>query len=334
MSNIKKPKIVCFGGGTGQATVLKGLKKYICDLTGIVSVTDSGGSSGVLRREMKIPQPGDTRNCLENVSDPNDIFTQIFSYRFREGSLEGTSLGNLILVALTRITGNFGEAVMAANSLLKTEVKIYPVSTANTDIACELEDGKIVQDEWEIILRRDKSPVKRIFLTKEAEIFPPVISAIQKADLIVIGPGSLFTAVLVHFLVKGVREVIQKSKAKKVYICNMMTQPGQTENFKVSDHVREIKKYLGRNPDYVIVNTNRINKEILEHYKKFGSEPVKVDKVKGIKIIGEALAQNEIGEAVHLENTRMCRFREWTEWTHLLRHNSDKLAQILIELIQ
>lgn len=329
----KKPKIVCLGTGTGQATVLRGLKKYYCDLTGIVNVTDNGGSSGVLRREMDIPQPGDTRNCLENVALEDDIMTKIFSFRFDAGSFAGTSLGNLILAALTRITGNFGEAVMAANSLLKTNVKIYPVTTASTNIACELTSGKVIRGEWEIILRKDKTPIKRIFLTEKAEVFPPVLEVLQKADLIVIGPGSLFTGILPHFLVRGVKEAILGARAKKVYICNMMTQPGQTIGFKVSHHVKQIKKYLGQMPGYVIVNRNKIDQQILDHYQRFGSAPVAVDKVKGTKMIVKSLAQKQIREAIHRDKREGGRFQEWSEWTHLLRHDSDRLAKILIDLI-
>ncbi|PIU01474.1 hypothetical protein COT68_03030 [bacterium (Candidatus Torokbacteria) CG09_land_8_20_14_0_10_42_11] len=329
-----KPKIVCFGGGTGQATVLQGLKKYNCGLVGVVNVTDNGGSSGALRREMGIPQTGDTRNCLEKVSDPDNILTKIFAYRFQEGSLSGASLGNLILAALTRLTGNFGEAVMAANSLLKTQVQIYPVTIENTDIACELASGEIVKGEWEIILRKDRAKIQSLFLTKKAEAFPPVLDAIRQANLIVIGPGSLFTGILPHFLVTGVREAIQKSKAKKVYICNMMTQPGQTDRFTVLDHVSQIKKYLGASPDYVIMNKSKIKPEILEHYKNFGSHPVETSKISGVKVIAENLAQNQIDEAVHLENTRLRSFREWSEWTHLLRHDAEKLAEILIKLVK
>lgn len=333
MPKVKKPHIVCLGAGTGQATVLRGLKIYDCAITGIVGGTDNGGSSGVLRRELGMPQPGDTRNCLENVSDPEHIFTKIFAYRFNEGTFKGTSLGNLILAALTKITGNFGEAVMAANSLLKTKVRIYPVSSISTDIACELKSGKVVKGEWDIILRKDKSAIKKIYLTKEAEAFPPVLTAITRANLIVIGPGSLYTGVLPHFLVKGVPEAIRGSKAHKVYICNMMTQPGQTIGFSVADHVREVKKYLGANPDYVIVNNGKISPEIIEHYRNFDSAPVKVDKVPRVKTLAGALAQNQVGEAVHRENTRMRHFQEWREWTHLLRHDSDKLARMLINLV-
>ncbi|MDP2918226.1 MAG: YvcK family protein [bacterium] len=329
-----KPKIVCLGAGTGQATALKGLKRYECDLTGVVGGTDNGGSSGVLRKELGIPQPGDTRNCLENVSDPNDLFTKIFAYRFNEGSLKGTSLGNLILAALTRITGDFGAAVMAANSLLETNVQIYPVSVTSTHIACELKNGKKVVGEWEIILRKDKSPIKKIYLTDDARAFPPVIAAIEQADLIVIGPGSLFTGVLPHFLIGGMAEAIRMAAAKKVYICNMMTQPGQTEGYSVSDHLNQVKKYLGKNPDYVIVNNGKISPEIIKHYKNFRSAPVKVDQARGVKVIAENLAQNQIDEAVHLENTRLRRFREWSEWTHLLRHDAEKLAEILMKLVK
>ena len=329
-----KPKIVCLGAGTGQATVLNGLKEFNCDLTGIVNVTDNGGSSGVLRREMGIPQPGDTRNCLQSVADSQDLMTKIFSYRFEEGFLKGASLGNLILAALTRITGDFGEAVEKANVLLKTEVRVYPVTSKSVDVACELENGKIVRGEWDIILREDRSPIKRMFLTKNVYAHPPCLEVIRRADLIVIGPGSLFTGIIPHFLTRGIKQAILKSShAKTVYICNMMTQPGQTDGFKVSDHIAQVSRYLGKIPDYVIANQNQISSRILRHYKEFGSVPVELDDMEGTKMIIRSLAQNELGEAVHLDKRSGKKFREWSEWTHLLRHDSKKLARILIDLV-
>lgn len=328
----KKPKIVCLGAGTGQATVLGGLKKYNCDLVGIVNVTDNGGSSGMLRREMKIPQPGDTRNCLQAIADPKDLMTQIFAYRFNEGSLKGGSLGNFILVALARITGDFGRGVEMANKLLKTKVKIYPITSENVDIACELANKKKIIGEWDIILREDREPIKRMFLTKVAKAYLPCLEELRSADLIVIGPGSLFTGLIPHFLVKGVKETILASKARKVYICNMMSQPGQTDHFKVSDHVREIARYLGQMPDYVIANRNAISPAIIKHYRQFGSVPVELDDIKETKMIVRSLAQNELGEAVHSDKRRGAKFKEWSEWTHLLRHDSPKLAKILFDL--
>ena len=331
----KKPKIVCLGAGTGQATVLSGLKDYQCDLTGIVNVTDNGGSSGVLRREMNIPQPGDTRQCLQAVAvSGEDLMTKLFAYRFKEGFLKGGSLGNFILAALTRITGDFGQGVEMAARLLKTEAKIYPVTSASVDVACELENGRKIRGEWNIILRADRTPIKKMFLTKKAQVYPPCLEALRRADLIVIGPGSLFTGIIPHFLVRGVKEAIMSSKGKKVYICNMMSQPGQTDGFKVSDHVRQVARYLGQMPDYVIANRNAIGPRILKHYRQFGSVPVELDRVSDVKMIIRSLAQNELGEAVHLDKRSGKRFREWSEWTHLLRHDAKKLAKILINLVQ
>jgi len=336
MNKLNKQKnIVCLGAGTGQASILKGLSRMPFNVSGIVSVTDNGGSSGQIRKSMDIPQPGDTRNCLASVADSEEIMTKLFEYRFLEGDLQGTSLGNLIIASLTRIFGDFGQAITMANIMLKTKAQILPVTTRSTHICAELLNGKIIKGEWEIIARKDKAKISRMFLKDESYAYPPCISALRKADLIIIGPGSLFTALVANLLVSGIAPTIRASRAKTCYIANLMTQPGQTIGFKLSDHVQIIEKYLGRELDYILVNNKKISGDVLKHYSEFGSEPVKINKIKNPKrIIRAPLAHDQVGEAVRKDLRSGKAFKEWSLWTHILRHDSVRAAQEVGKLIK
>lgn len=331
MKNLKS-NIVCLGGGTGQAAVLKGLKNKNLNLTAIVAVTDNGGSSGQIRRSMGIPQPGDSRNCLVAASNLENILTKLFEYRFVEGDLQGVNLGNLIIAALTRIFGDFGEAVAFTNQMLKTKAQILPVSNQSTQICAELQNNKKIIGEWEIISRKNKSRIKKAFLKNKIFAFVPALQAIQKANLIIIGPGSFYTALISNLLVLGIKQAIKKSKAKILYICNLMSQPGQTTGFKVSDHILELENYLGKKLDYILVNNKQISKKILDIYQEFNSHEIKLD-LEDKRIIQAPLAQNIIGEAVRKDKRHGKAFKEWSLWTHILRHDSQKLAQEIMKVL-
>ena len=340
MKNIKQqPKIVCLGAGTGQAAVLAGLKDYTENLTGIVNVTDNGGSSAQIRRSMNIPQPGDSRNVLVSSAKPQNLITRLFAYRFSEGELAGVSLGNYIIAALTRITGDFGKAVETAGSLLSIPGKVLPSTTKSTNICAELENGKKICGEWEIISRKDQAPIKRVFLEDRAYAYPECLKVIQKAQLIIIGPGSLFTGVIPNLLMIKMAQAIQSSRAKKVYICNMMTQPGLTDNFKVSDHICQIEKYLNSKVHYIIVNRGKIPKEVLEHYADQNSFPVENNMKKDKRIIGlDLVGRDRLKEAqkdiriFKQQGQKNKDFAKMQGWTHWLRHDSQKLAKALIRL--
>jgi uncharacterized cofD-like protein len=333
MKNTKN--IVCLGGGTGQASVMKGLCQIPnLNITGIVTVTDNGGSSGSIRKILGIPQPGDSRNCLTAVSDPDDIITKLLAFRFSEGELAGTNLGNLIIAALTRILGDFGEAVSATNTILKTKAKVLPVTTKSTHICVQLKNGKDICGEWEIIARSDKNDIAKVFLQEKADAYPPCIEAINSADLIIIGPGSLYTALISNLLVGGIADAIRESKAKKVYIVNLMTQPGQTIGYKLSDHIKVIEKYLGSKLDYILANNKRITKAILENYKKFHSQPVKIDDIPDSKrLIKAPLAHGKLDEAIRTDPRQGQAFKEWGLWTHILRHNPNQVAKEVEKLL-
>ena len=330
--NSSKLNIVSIGGGTGQAAILRGLKDKNINLTAIVAVTDNGGSSGQIRRSMAIPQPGDSRNCLVSVSDAENLITKLFEYRFVEGDLQGVNLGNLIIAALTRILGDFGEAVTAANFLLKTKAQILPVSNQSTQICVELSSGEKIIGEWEIIARQSKARIKKAYLKNNISAFPACLSALTKADLIVIGPGSFYTAIISNLLVSGIKQTIKKSRAKILYICNLMSQPGQTTGFKISNHISELEKYLNKKVDYILVNNKKISKKILDIYKEFGSDEIIFD-LKDSRIIQAPLVQNIIGEAVRQDKRRGKAFKEWSLWTHILRHDSEKLGEEIVKIL-
>ncbi|MBU0635978.1 uridine diphosphate-N-acetylglucosamine-binding protein YvcK, partial [Candidatus Micrarchaeota archaeon] len=241
----KNPKIVLAGGGTGLSTLLTGLKHFTDNLSAIVTVTDSGKSSGKLRKEQNMLPPGDIRNCLVALSNREERLKKLFQYRFQNGSLEGHSFGNLFIAALTATTGSFEKAVQEASRILAIQGKVVPSTLSNTHIGVELENGQVLVGEDTIVARNDtvhkRSPIKKAFL-KPASVkaTPEALEEIKNADLIILGPGCLYTSIISNLLVNGIASSIQKSKAKKVFVCNIMTQQGQTDGFSASQHIKKI----------------------------------------------------------------------------------------------
>ena len=331
LENHKELKIVVIGGGTGLPSMLKGLKKYTRELTAVVGVTDSGRSSGMLRKDFDMAPPGDIRNCLVALSDAEKLMGDLFHHRFMNGSLEGHSFGNLLITALTQTTGSFEKAIHEVGGILKIKGKVLPSSHENVHICAEFSDGKVIKEEDNIIDRHNpnvhlRPRIKRVFLNKPVSACGSAVDAILEADVVVIGPGSLFTSVITNLLVKGIRDAIVKSKAKKVYVCNIMSQPSQTYGFKASEHVAEVVKYLGDDVlDYIILNNEKPPKKLLKLYEKDHSPMVVVDrkglkKFKGKKI--EADIVEDMKEIKVLWNKK-----------NLLRHDSDKIAKIIVDLV-
>jgi len=316
-----KLKILAIGGGTGLPIMLEGSKTYSKHLTAVVSVTDSGRSSGVLREEFGILPPGDVRNCLVALSETEEQeqeLYQLFQYRFNKGSLEGMSLGNLLMTALTDITGSFEQAIKKASKILNIRGKVLPSTLANTHICAELEDGTHVEEEFNV-RAVGKPPIKRVFL-KNNDVVPlqETMEEILKADIIVIGPGSLYTSVITNILVSGIRNAIRNSKAKKIYVCNIVTQPGQTDCYKVSDHINAVIEYLGKGVlDYVIVNNNIPRKDVLDKYQKEGAAVVLMDE--GVYNLNVNVKKADLVEDLNQK-------RILWEKQDLLRHDPDKLA--------
>ncbi|MTT30816.1 uridine diphosphate-N-acetylglucosamine-binding protein YvcK [Terrilactibacillus sp. BCM23-1] len=291
---IKKQKIVAIGGGTGLSRILRGLKKHPLDITAIVTVADDGGSSGMLRNELQIPPPGDIRNVLVALSDVEPMFEQLLQHRFKNGNgLNGHSLGNLLIAALTSITGDFVKGVAEMSRILNVNGNVLPAANQSIVLGAIMTDGTIVKGESTI--RESDKKIKRVFL-EPSNIAPlqESVEAIKQADLIVLGPGSLYTSVIPNILVPELAEEIQKAKAKKVYICNIMTEKGETDYFTAADHVKVLLDH-GSSPflDYILVNNKTIDQDILENYAREEAEPVLCDSKRcealGIQVISDDL---------------------------------------------
>ncbi|MCK4283629.1 MAG: uridine diphosphate-N-acetylglucosamine-binding protein YvcK [Candidatus Brocadiae bacterium] len=328
LANVNKPpealRIVAIGGGTGLPIILEGCKTYCRNLTAIVAVTDSGRSSGRLRDELGILPPGDARNCLIALSEPGQkerLLNQLFQYRFSQGSFDGMSMGNLAIAAMTDIEGSFERGIGVLSRLLNIRGKVVPPTVADCHICAELEDGSI--REGEVNVRGpDKPPIRRIYLKQEA---PPACQAavedILAADIVVIGPGSLFTSVLANVLVPGIRDALAQTGALKIYVGNIVTQPGQTDGFNASDHLRSVLQHIGPDGlDCAVFNSRFPSDAMLERYRSEGAEIVALDPALhelGVRVVEADLVED-------LDGTRVL----W-EKQDLLRHHPDKLADTI-----
>ncbi len=313
------PKVVGIGGGTGLSTLLKGIKDYTENITAIVAVSDDGGGSGVLRNEMRMLPPGDIRNCILALANVEPSMSQILQYRFTEGSLAGQSFGNLFLAALNGIYGSFDIAVKRMGDVLAITGRVLPVTTADVNLEAEFENGSRIIGESKIFYKKkeEKSRVKRVRLVPEnPDPIPEAIEAIEEADIIILGPGSLYTSVIPNLLVKGIGDAIASSKAVKVYVCNVMTQEGETESYTAYDHVRSLIDHSTEGLfDICLVNSLPLSREVAESYVKEGAQPTVVDKHRfagsGIELVERPLMDE--GQA-------------------LARHNSKRLAAELMTL--
>ncbi len=267
--------IAAFGGGTGLATLLRGLKHYTSNLTAVVTVFDDGGSSGRLRRELGMLPPGDIRDCLVALAEAEPLMTQLFEYRFRGGGLDGHAFGNLFIASLTGVTGDLELAVKEASKVLKIRGRVLPTTGHDVVLVAKLEDGRVVEGESSITQARGR--IRRVSL-RPADVYPlpEVLEAIADADLILVGPGSLYTSVIPNLLVKGVADALREASVPCVYVCNVMTQPGETDGYTAADHVRAIHAHTGGGLfSYVIVNTQAPqNRILLDRYATQGSLPV------------------------------------------------------------
>ena len=314
------PKIVVIGGGTGLSTMLRGLKLYTNNITAIVTVGDDGGGSGKLRADLGMLPPGDIRNCILALADTEPIMEDLLQYRFTEGTLKGQSFGNLFLAAMDGISDNFEAAVQKMSSVLAVTGKVLPVTLDDMKLIAELENGNIVEGESiipdEVI--KQKSKIKNLKIEPEkAKPLLDALMAISEADAIVMGPGSLYTSIIPNLLVEDIAECINKSDAIKIYISNVMTQPGETDDFTVSDHIKTLMKYSGKNSvEYVIANNGTIPKDIEERYLSEGSKLVELDydniKDLGVKVVETDLVKITKG---------------------YVKHDSEYLAQVLMTTV-
>jgi len=304
----KGAKVVAIGGGTGLSMLLKGIKKYTNNITAVVTVGDDGGSSGRLREDMGILPPGDIRNCIAALADDDSLITELFQYRFKKGEgLEGHSFGNLFLTALCSITGNMVKAVKESSNVLNIRGVVLPATLDDMKLAAEFEDGTIVKGESNI--PEAHKQIKKLFTEPTlCKALPEVIDAIIHADLIILGPGSLYTSVIPNLLVSSIVDAIMESRAKKIYVCNIMTQPGETDNYSVASHVNALINHAGGKKiiDAVLVNDS-LPDNISEGYAKNGSIPVRLDMENliptGIQVVSQKLIEeNKKGLVRHSSN--------------------------------
>lgn len=326
MGEIKKgvgPKIVAIGGGTGLSTILRGFKRVTDHLTAIVTVADDGGGTGMLREELGMLAPGDIRSCISALADEEGVMQELLKYRFTDGRLAGQNMGNLLIAALNGIYGNFEEAVEKANDILKVKGRVIPVTGNNVTLMARLKDGTVVRGESQIpqeVLRL-QSPVETMYLEPEnVSAAQRAVQAIYEAEVILIGPGSLYTSIIPNFLVAGIRQAIKQSNALKIFLCNIMTQPGETDNFTVLQHVEEIHHYIGEEViEYVIANDKVMSEEVIALYVEDGAKQVipqreerKILEEKDITLIANAFAQIQGG---------------------YVRHDAERIASIVLGLI-
>lgn len=313
-------KVVVIGGGTGLSTMLRGLKQYTSHITAIVTVGDDGGGSGKLREDLGMLPPGDIRNCILALADTEPLMEDLLQYRFTEGSLKGQCFGNLFLAAMAGISENFEDAVQKMSSVLAVKGKVLPVTLDDMKLIAELENGEIIEGESkipsEVIVR--KTRIKKIAIKPiDAKPLEEAIKAINNADVIIMGPGSLYTSIIPNLLVKGIPEAICKSPAKKVYISNVMTQPGETDGFKVSNHLKVLMDYgVAENIDYVIANNGIIPPDIKEKYAKENAELVVLDyeNISNLNV--------NVIEADLIKITK-----------RYVKHNAEKLAELIMKNI-
>ncbi|WP_459501813.1 gluconeogenesis factor YvcK family protein [Bacillus sp. C1] len=317
MKKERKPKIVIMGGGTGLSVLLRGLKQYPVDITAVVTVADDGGSSGRLRDELEIPPPGDIRNVLVALSDVEPLVEALFQHRFTSGEgLTGHALGNLLLAGMTSITGDFFHAITETSKVLNVRGRVLPAANQSVVLHAELEDGEIVTGESKIPYFGKK--INRVFLTPgDVEPLHETLAEIQRADLLVFGPGSLYTSILPNLIVKKIGDAVLHADAKKIYVCNVMTQAGETMGYTAFDHVQALHDHLGA-PfiDTAIVNNRNIPAELRSLYAEEMSAPVVVDEKRfaesNICLIQDELAKYD---------------------DQVVRHDTLKLASILYSLL-
>lgn len=320
-----KKKIVVIGGGTGNFTVLSGLKHYPVELTAIVNMVDDGGSTGMLRDELGVLPPGDVRQCLVAISESSQLMRELMNYRFENGGLKGHSFGNLLITALEKTTGSFENAIEEAGKILAIKGRVVPVTTDKCRLVVELTDGELIYGEKNIQETELTDRIKRIFLNPQAKANKKAIEAIEKAELIIIGPGSSYSSLIPNLLVSGIKESITTTKAKKMFIVNLMNKKGKTEGFTVKRHVDEIEKFLGRGIfDYILFNTESPPTDLLARYSLEGDlvqyEEGLFKDLRYIPIKAFSSTLKEIQKGDLLKR-------------NLIRHDSEKLAETIIKTL-
>lgn len=317
MNETNRKKIVVLGGGTGLSVLLRGLKKLDLDLTAIVTVADDGGSSGRLRNELDMLPPGDIRNVLISLANTEPLLERLLQHRFKKGNgIAGHNLGNLLIAAMQEITGDFVLAIKELSRVLAVKGTILPATLQKVVLSAEFEDGSVIFGESNISKAGKK--IKQVAIDpNDAKPLDEALTAINKADAVITGPGSLYTSIIPNLLVKELKESVISSKGKKIYVCNLMTQPGETDSYNAIDHINAIEKHAGeRFIEYVIVHKETISNEVIAQYRLKGASPVKIDhdllQKKGYTVVSG----------------------EFLTYSTYLRHDSERLAEIVLSILE
>ncbi|HWO07403.1 MAG TPA: gluconeogenesis factor YvcK family protein [Candidatus Paceibacterota bacterium] len=326
MAKGPKKNIVVIGGGTGTFTVLSGLKKYRANLTAIVAMTDSGGSTGMLRDELGVLPPGDVARCIVALSTQDRLMRELMDYRFEGGKLKGFRFGNLLLSALEKTTGSFQSAVERASDILRTNGRVIPSTLDKVHLVAKV-GKRIVRGEETIQMTHLNGSMEYLWLEPVARANPKALQAIREADAIIIGPGGFYTSLITNLLVRGIPEAIRKSKAKKIFVCGLMTKAEHTRDYSVADYTRDIEKYLGGQLDTVIFNNKQPSKELLKRYAREGDTLTSWNDVpEGREIIGANLLSQS--------DTKFQKIGTPSREASLVRHDSAKLARLIANLLK
>lgn len=322
MNRAAVKKVVVIGGGTGNFVVLKGLKKYPLDLTAIVSMADDGGSTGILRDELGVLPPGDVRQCLVALSNSSRLMRSLMNYRFENGGLGGHSFGNLLLSVLEKVTGSFEKAVEEAGKILYIRGKVIPVTTNQVRLKMVLNNRKVLEGEKEVYLSQEiEGGYKTLYLEPFPKVNPRVIEEIHNADLIVLGPGGLYTSLVPNLLVEGVCDALIQSDAKKIFIVNLMNRKGQTSGYKTSNYLNEMVRHIGQDIfDYILINHQKPPKELIDVYSEEG------------ELVENDLFEERVISADLLGRLAEEKKRDFLK-RNLIRHDSKKIAQELLKIV-
>jgi len=310
-------KIAVIGGGTGLSSILRGIRRFPIDITAIVTVADDGGSSGDLRTAYDVPPPGDVRNVMAALSDAEPLIRELFQYRFKDGSgLNGHPTGNLLLAAMTDITGNFAHAVRGLSEILNVRGKVLPISNKGLNLSAEYEDGTVIRGES--VIPNPNKRIKRVFYDESGSALTEALEAVLQADLVVLAPGSLYTSIIPNLLFDEMKVAISQTSAKFLYCCNIMSQPGETTGFSVYDHVKAIEDHVGFEfINTVLVNDAVVRPEVLEKYRQEGSFIIPIDDDRLAEINTEVI------------RSRLLVYNDQDE----VRHNSKKVASMIFSLL-
>lgn len=319
----KGPKVVAIGGGTGLSVLLRGLKNFTSNITAIVTVADDGGGSGILREDLGMLPPGDIRNCILALADTEPIMEQLLQYRFKEGSLKGQSFGNLLIAAMNGISNNFEEAIQKINDVLAVTGQVLPVTTEDVTLYAKLRNGKVVKGESQIPIKVKEleSRIDQVFIKPDrVKPLAESIEAIYEADVIILGPGSLYTSVIPNLLVPDIAEALKKSSAVKIYVSNVMTQPGETDGYGVWTHIEAMIAHLKYQViDYVFVNDEAIPEEVLDRYVKDGAQPISITQEDRSQLYKNGIQVIE-GSFIDIKK-------------QYIRHDANRLSELIMKLI-